>query len=385
MNRHSALARSKILNRLMSAGALLFWVGAAALAGTFVLGCQNNTGEGTAPNLSGTMAIALGGQIKVFTQIGDLIYNGSAPVPTQTISAPNVLSLAFDSSGNLYYLANNGSAGSDATFYSCPRSNSGVLFPSCAAVGNPIAGGQWLSVNTAGAVFATSLTGNAGLIISFPAASGPPAFPTIVYASTTLPAAYGGITVDGSGTVYVTEQPTAGGTPRDKLFACSTACQGSSGSQVEITSIITGSYPSSYPGGPLAMAADGTTLLVGASNTNPMALTAPVAFVCTSSGGSGLSCQAGNETFPPLAGVDTPFITTVGIAISPSNNVYDAVLLTDGNTTDSTGPSFFGFVSTGGQFACSGSPNCRVSQLPSVPVNSAPGSVPYGLAVSPIP
>lgn len=369
----------------MTVGAALFWLGAAALGGTFVFGCQDNGGEDPGPDLSGTMAIAMGGQINLYTQIGDLVYDGPAPIPAETVAAPNVLSIAFDSSGNLYYLANTGLPGSDATFHACPRSNSGAMFPSCSALGSPIAGGQWLTVDAAGTVFATSLTGSSGTIVSFPASSGPPLAASAVYVSNTLPAAYGGVAVNSSGTLYVTEQPTAGGTPRDKLFACSTACQGSAGSQIELTSSITASYPSSPPGGPLAIGADGTTLFVGASNTNPMALTAPVAFVCAANVGGSLSCQPGNETFPPLAGVDTPFITTVGIAASPTNDVYDAVLLTDGNTTDDPGPSFFGFAATGGQFACTGSPTCRVSQLPSVPVNSAPGSVPYGLAVSPIP
>lgn len=381
----SAFVHARLLDGLITAAALVFWTGAAALGGTFVFGCQSNVGEGSAPDTSGMLAIAVGGQVRVFTQIGDLIYNGSAPLPVQTINAPDVLSITFDSSGNLYYLTNNGSVGSDATFHSCPRANSGAPFPTCTALGNPIAGGQWLAVDASGTVFATSLTGTAGTVVSFPAASGPPSSPSAVYVSTTLPAAYGGITVDSGGTVYVTEQPTAGGRPRDKLFACSMSCRGSTGSQIDLTSSVTASYPSSHPGGPLAIAADGATLLVGASNTDPRALTAPVAFICTPSGGGGLACQAGNETFPPLAGVDTPFITTVGIAASPRNDVYDAVLLTDGNTADDPGPSFFGFAATGGQFACSGSPNCRVSQLPSVPVNSAPGTVPYGLAVSPVP
>lgn len=390
MSQRSRGVRSTVRSTLQSVAVLLFWLGAAALGGTFVFGCGDGGGGSppatTGPVISGpTLAISVGGTIKLYTVISDLANSGAAPMPAQTISAPNVLSVAFDSSGNLYYLANNGTPGSDASFFECTRPNSWLPFPDCTVVGGPIAGGQWLAIDNAGTVFATSLNGGAGTIVSFPAVSGPPTTPSVVYTSTTQPFAYGGIAVDGSGTLYVTEQAAAG-TPHDLLFACTTACQSSSGSQTDLTASVSGAYPSSPPGGPLAIGGDGTTLLVGASNTDPVALTAPIAFVCAPDGSGGLTCQPGSASFPPLAGTDSPFITTVGIAISHVGNVYDAVLLTDGNTTDDPGPSFFGFDSGGAPFACSGTPStCRVSQLPSVPVNSAAGSVAYGIAVSPVP
>jgi hypothetical protein len=393
MSRYAASEHLGTRSKLKVMGAVLFWVGAAALGGTFVLGCGGGGGDSEpTPDpdpgvvVSGpTMAISGGGQIKLYTGISDLANSGSAPVPAQTINAPNVQSVAFDFSGNLYYLANDGSSGSDAAFYFCERPNTGLPFPACTTVGGPIAGGQWLAIDTTGTVFATSLAGGAGTVVSFPAASGPLSTPAVVYTSTTVPAAYGGIAVDSSDTLYVTEQSTAG-TLHGTLFACTTVCQGSTGSQVDLTSNITASSPSSPPGGPLAMGSDGMTVFVGVSNTDPVALTAPIAFECAPDGSGGLTCQALTTTFPPLAGADSPFVTTVGIAASPENDVYDAVLLTDGNTTDDTGPAFFGFDSAGAPFACSSSPSsCRVSQLPSVPVNSAAGSVAYGLAVSPVP
>lgn len=367
---------------------VLFWTGAAALGGTFVLGCGSGGGSGSSPPPAGpvvsepTMAISIGGEIKLYTGLGDLANSGPAPVPAQTISAANVLSVAFDSSGDLYYLANNGTIGSDASFFHCTLPNAGLPFPPCTAVGGPIAGGKWLAIDSTGTVFATSLTGSTGTIVSFPSTSGPPSTPVVVYTSTALPALYGGIAVDGSNTVYVTELPALGATYH--LLSCTAACQGSSGSQVDLTSSITASYPASPPGGPLAIKGDGTTLLVGAANTNPVALTAlPIAFACAADGNGGLTCQPHTVSVPPLAGTDSPFVTTVGIAASHAGNVYDAALLTDGNTTDDPGPSFFGFDAAGAQFACSSTPStCRVSQLPSVPVNSVEDSVPYGLAVS---
>ena len=185
----------------------------------------------------------------------------------------------------------------------------------------------------------------------------------------------------------MTELAGPGMISANKLFACATACQSTPGSQTDLTAIITTPNPRSVPGGPLATGLDGTTLFVGAAGINDATpLTLPVVFVCTP-GGGGLGCQADNATFPGLFGVDNPFVTVVGIAPSHSNDVYAAVLLKDGGDTSvNLGPKFFGFVAAGTQFACSGTPStCRVNQLPSVPVNSAPGAVAYGLAVAPVP
>ncbi|MDP3857022.1 MAG: hypothetical protein Q8Q73_04575 [Stagnimonas sp.] len=367
--------------------AAVAWLGAAALGGSFVLGCGGGVGDGSLviPE-DQMMAISTAGQIKIYDDLAELATTGAAPVPAQTIIAANVLSVAFDSAGNLYYLANNGSVGSNASFFSCPLPSTGLPFATCTAVGGVIPGGQWLAINASSTVFATSRNATTGSVVSFPLASGPPASPSVVYTSTTAPAAYGGIAVDASNTLYVTEQGSATSIAH-KLFKCTSACQGTSGSQLDLTANITSGNPDSAPGGPLATNLGSTNLFVGAASTNPRSpQTRPVAFVCAAGSSGGLSCQARTATFPLLFGADSPFVNSVGIAASDSNEVYDAALLDDGGDTAAVlGPSFFGFLAAGPQFACSSTPStCRVNQLPSVPINSMPASVPYGLAISPL-
>ena len=364
--------------------ATLLWLGAAALGGTYVLGC-GGTVLPPAIQTDQTLAIATGGQIRLYNNLNELGSTGVTPVPVQTITAANVLSVAFDAHGNLYYLANNGTSGSAATFFSCLLPASGLPFPACTSIGATVAGGQWLTIDSSGVVFATSRTSSSATIVSFPSASGPGATPAVAYTSNGIPLSYGGITVDSSDTLYVTEQATAATIPVDKLFKCTVACQASAGSQADITASITTPFPNSAPGGPLAYSRDGTTLFVGSTNPQPHPpLTLPVAFACTS-GAGGLTCHADSVTFPGAFGADSPYINTVGIAANKSNDIYAAVLLNNGgDTTTNFGPMFFGFLQAGPQFACSTTPsNCRVNELPSVPMNSPAGSVAYGLAVSP--
>lgn len=361
----------------------LFWLVAAAIGGTFVLGC-NSIGGGFNTTSGQTMAISMSGQIKLYNPISALASMGLTPVPVQTLTAANVLSVAFDHQGNLYYLANNGTAGSAATFYFCHLPTGGLPYIACTAQGSTIDGGQWLAIDQSGTAFATSLSTTTGTVVSFPASSGPPVSPTVVYTSAVKPFAYGGIAVDSSDTIYLTEQLAAASYPDDKLFKCTTACQSSSGSQTNLT--VSGSYPGSVISGPLAIGHDGATLLVAAGNiNNHTSLTLPVVFVCAASGGGGLTCQADVDTFPAVFGVDNPYVMTVGVTSSSTNDVYAAVQLNDGgDTTTNFAPSFFGFVQAGTQFACSSTPsNCRVNQLPAPLIDSAAGSVPYGLAISP--
>ncbi|MDB5986429.1 MAG: hypothetical protein JWR16_1482 [Nevskia sp.] len=357
------------------------WLAGAALGGTFVLGCGGTTGSSFSTGQK--MAIAMASQIRLYNVADAVAATGPAPVPVQTIAAANVLSVAFDLNKNLYYLANNGTAGSVATFFSCPAPALGGTY-TCHAVGSSIDGGQWLAIDHAATAYATSL-GLTGSVISFPIASGPSATPSVVYSSTSLPVAYGGLAVDSGGTLYVTEQPSTTNNS-DTLYKCTTVCRNSSGTQADISSQILASAPNSVIGGPLAIGSDGTTLYVGAANpviVSPSIL--PVVFVCTPQGTGGLGCQADNVTFTPLGGTDSPYIGTVGVAADSSNNVYDALLLTNyGDMTVTLGPPFFGHNAAGSLFACSSTPStCPVNQLPSVPVVSHPASVPYGLAISP--
>lgn len=380
---------TRVRNTVPGLFAALVWLGAAALGGTFALGCSSPNDDGFAalPPIPNMLAIASGGQIKVYTGLLELALTGPAPTPAQTIIAPNVESVAFGTNGNLYFLANDGTLGSDATFFYCQMPPSGLPFPPCTAVGGPIVGGQWLAVNGSSVIFATSITATTGTIVSFPAAIGPPVVPTVVYTSGAKPFLYGGIAVDGSNSLYVTEQGSAP-VLAHRLFKCTAACQAAPGTQGDLTGSITTPNPGSAPGGPLATSADGTTLFVGAANTGsaPIPLTLPVVFVCTQ-GAGGLTCQADSATFPAVNGTTNPFVTAAGVAADSTNNVYAAALLNDnGDTTTNLGPSFFGFVPAGAQFACSTTPaTCRVNQLPSVGTNTEPGLVPYGLAVSHIP
>lgn len=375
--------------RRMAARALaaLFWLGVAALGGTFVFGCfqfGGNTSLTTPPGP--TLAIAMNGHIKLYTGLASLANSGPAPTTTQSLSAPNVLGVAFDMQRNLYYLSNNGTAGSDATFHVCTLPTAGMPYPSCTAVGAPIPGGQWLTIDTSGTVFATSLTNATGTVVSFPAASGPPTSPTVVYTSGTLPYAYGGIAIDGSGTLYVTEQPAAAHFPNDQVYRCTSVCQSSSGSQIDVTAAVVGTHTTSVVDGPLAIAQDGQTLLVGVANiNNHPPVTSPVAFVCTPNGGGGFTCQDDTVTFPPVFGADNPFVLTLGIAGGAGGDVYLAVQLDDGGQTGGNfGPGFYGFQASGALFGCSGTPStCPVNQLPSLPVNTATGSMSYALAVVP--
>jgi hypothetical protein len=360
------------------------WLVGAALGGTFVLGCGGGFSGSSFNNLpTQEMAIATNGQIRLYKVSDATAASGPAPTPEQTITAANVLSVAFDFNKNLYYLANNGTAGSAATFYSCPAPAMGGTY-TCAAVGGSIAGGQWLAVDHALTVYATSLTAT-GTIVSFPAASGPPVTPTVVYTSTSLPVSYGGLAVDSSGTLYVTEQPTAGNNG-ETLYKCTITCRNASSGQADISSQVLGTSTHSFIGGPLAIGSNGSTLYAGAANSAILSpATLPVVFICVQQGAGGQICRAVSVTFPLQGGVDSPYVATVGVAPDVNGNVFDALLLTNFNdNTAVIGPAFFGHTSADALFACSSNPaTCPVNQLPSVPVNSASGSVPYGLAISP--
>ncbi len=389
--------RTSILNRVLrnsipgaKRGVLpgLAWLAGAAVAGTLVLGCvhapnpdpRGGPGAGASPQL---LAIATGGKIQLYTVNASLAASGSSPTPIQTITAPDVQSVAIDEKGNMFYLANTGAAGSDASFYSCPAPKAGGSF-TCSKVGGTISGAQWLAVDPGDKVFVTAAGATAGAVLSFDAATGPGAATKQVYTSAHPPITFGGLAVDGSDTLYVSElKSTFGG---GSLYSCSTACWLTAGSQTDITTTVTSQVPNSAIGGPLAINfADGITLYVGSANASTSSPeTLPVSLTCTQGTTPALVCTGASATFVMDHGGEiNTFDSTVGIAADSDGYTFVPVLLNNfGDTSAVLGPSFFGFLPSGAQFDCSFTPaNCPVNLLPSVPDNSTRNAIPYGIAI----
>jgi hypothetical protein len=374
---------------------------AAALGYSLLAGCNPST---PGVNLFGSpvdgktaqyMAIAANGTIQLYILPDSTTgVSGSAPMPVQTLSAPNVLSVAIDTGGDLLYLASDPVNPLDADFFICPAVGHSpdptYVFPvtgTCEQVGGTIPGGQWLTtdgnapgINGNPAVFATSLGATAGTVVSFAENVGPGPAMTTVYTSTVEPVYYGGLAVDVQDTVYVTEQNHEFG--GDELFACSATCAQNPGSQTDVTASLLGQVPDAAAGGPLAIAQDGMTLYIGGANASTSSpATLAVSVFCLQP--SPQRCFGNSVTFPLLDdGNFNPFVSSAGIAGDADGNTYNPVLLSDsGQTGADVGPMFYGLTNSG-QFSCSGNQSaCPVNLLPAPPIDTVRGSYSYGIAV----
>ncbi|HXP39206.1 MAG TPA: hypothetical protein VN833_03000, partial [Candidatus Acidoferrales bacterium] len=330
---------------------------------------------------------------------------GAAPAPFQTIATPNITGLAADPAGTIYYTANRGAPGSDATFYVCPAPASGQPY-ACSPATNAslISGGKLLSFDpVSGYLLAAKITPTGTTIVEFPAGEGPnDSNQLLIYASAGTPASVDA-QVSWKGNeedLYVTEVP--GGSTFGlgvKAFACAVAC--TPGTQLDITqSVLTAVGVPALMSGALG-SVNGYTIF-GLANAYgqaaaPSAL--PIAIACPGELFPVVNpsyfyqyfCDApitNAVSFPALAGGLNPFISTAGLAVDAANRIYEAVGLTNQGQpiTPSLldGYSFFGFQAySPASFGCSVTPaTCPVNLLPSLPISTSGASGPYLLAMS---
>jgi hypothetical protein len=356
-----------------------------------------------------TMATSDGHTLSLFKVSSTWGTTGAAPSPFQTISTPNITGLAADPAGTIYYTANTGTPGSNATFYVCPAPTPGQSY-TCSPTANAslIAGGKLLSFDpVSGYLLAAKFTPTGTTIVEFPAGEGPTnSNQQLIYTSAGTPVSVDArVSWEGNQEyMYVTEIPSGSTFGSGvKAFACAVGC--ATGTQLDITQSVLAAVgtPALLSG---ALGLNGNVngyVIFGLANAYgqaaaPSAL--PIAISCAAQ-----LFTVGNQsyfyqffcnplpnntvTYPALAGGLSPFISTAGLAVDAAGRIYEAVGLTNqGQTITSSlldGYSFFGFLGySPTPFSCSVTPaNCPVDLLPSLPVSANGGPGTYLLAISP--
>jgi hypothetical protein len=353
-----------------------------------------------------TLAISTGQTVSLFKVSPALAGTGGAPTPFQVIQTPNITGLAADPAGDIYYTANGGTAGSDASFYICAAPAAGQSY-SCGVAPNTttLPGGKLLRFDPySGNLLAAQISATGTTIVEFPAALGPTASnQKTVYTSTGTPAS---VNVQPLGTgsnadLYVTEIPSGSTFGSGvKAFACLHPC--AAGTQLDITqTLLTAAGTTAQLSGAMSSLNDFNNLVFGLANgygANAAPSTLPIALQCSPqltppqlvypyqfACGVGLN---NSRSFPQSAANLSAFIGTAGLAVDSNLQLYAATALsTQGQTIDPTlltGYSFTGYLSNSlSAFGCSSTPaDCPVNLLPSVATGSGGNIPPYLIAMS---
>jgi hypothetical protein len=369
---------------------------AAADVTTVTVTCSNSA----LPPGGTTLAIDDGRTMSLFRVSPNWGNVGSSPTPIQTIETPNITGIAADPAGTIYYTANSGITGSDATFYVCPAVAPGQSY-TCAPAPNTskIAGGKLLVFDEmSGNLLAAQVAPIGTTIVEFSSRAGPAGSNNrIIYTSSGTPATVNAqvLWTGNIENIFVTEIPAGSAFGSGvKAFGCTVPC--AAGTQADITQSLIASVgtPSRLSG---ALSGRYSTLIVGLANAygaTAAPTTLPTALRC----GAQLNAAQNNyycfpiyntvRSFPSLAGNLSPFIATPGLAVDTAGQLYEAAALTNqGQTVDPSllkGYQFFGFQpDSSAAFSCSDTPaTCPVDLLPSVPVALDGSVAPYLMTIS---